>query len=140
MKKITKITAICLVMLTAFMLMACGGPITDVFYFQNDCGAEMDGFHVSSTTADDWGEPLNLSSVSKGSKITLGTVKLTDGVGASYDIGAIDHNGMNYEFYDVPINELDILAIGPAEGDSCTLTVTSADGNTQTYEGYAYQK
>ena len=142
MKKrlIAIVTLIAVCAMTLGLLTACGSsePLTDVFYFQNDCGEQMDGFYVSSLSADTWGDALNYAAVSKGGQIHIDNSKLVDGVGATYDIGAIDHSAMNYEFYEVPVNDGDILAIGPASGDTATLTVTGADGSVTTYEGYAY--
>ena len=98
----------------------------------------MQEVYVSSMSNDEWGDKLNDSTISNGKTITLSNSTLVDGVGASYDIGTIDTNGLNYDFYEVPINDQDTLSVGPANGDTVTLTVTSGSGQTTTYEGYAY--
>ena len=141
MKKINikKIAAVLAATLLIGVLTGCGSvKASDSFYFTNNTGATMQEFYVSSMSADEWGEKLNSSTISNGSTIAISNSKLTDGVGASYDIGAIDTNGVNYDFYEVPIYDQDTLSIGPANGETATLTVTAADGKTATYEGYAY--
>ena len=141
MKKINtkKIAAILTATLCIGVLAGCGSSKkADSYYFTNNTGATMQEVYVSSMSNDEWGDKLNDSTISNGKTITLSNSTLVDGVGASYDIGTIDTNGVNYDFYEVPINDQDTLSVGPANGDTVTLTVTSGSGTTTTYEGYAY--
>lgn len=141
MKKINtkKIAAVLTATLCIGILAGCGSSKkADSYYFTNNTGATMQEVYVSSMSNDEWGDKLNDSTISNGKTITLSNSTLVDGVGASYDIGTIDTNGLNYDFYEVPINDQDTLSVGPANGDTVTLTVTSGSGQTTTYEGYAY--
>ncbi|MCR5510296.1 hypothetical protein SAMN02910292_01816 [Lachnospiraceae bacterium XBB2008] len=141
MKKINtkKIAAVLTATLCIGVLAGCGSSKkADSYYFTNNTGATMQEVYVSSMSNDEWGDKLNDSTISNGKTITLSNSTLVDGVGASYDIGTIDTNGLNYDFYEVPINDQDTLSVGPANGDTVTLTVTSGSGQTTTYEGYAY--
>lgn len=141
MKKINtkKIAAILTATLCIGVLAGCGSSKkADSYYFTNNTGATMQEVYVSSMSNDEWGDKLNDSTINNGKTITLSNSTLVDGVGASYDIGTIDTNGVNYDFYEVPINDQDTLSVGPANGETVTLTVTSEGGQTTTYEGYAY--
>ncbi|MBO4899164.1 MAG: hypothetical protein J5509_02635 [Lachnospiraceae bacterium] len=141
MKKTTikKIAAILTATLCIGVLAGCGSSKkADSYYFQNNTGAVMQEVYVSSMSSDEWGDKLNDSTISNGKTVAFSNSTLVDGVGASYDIGTIDANGVNYDFYEVPINDQDTLSVGPANGESATLTVTSEGGQTTTYEGYSY--
>ena len=141
MKKINmkKIAAILTATLCIGVLAGCGSSKkADSFYFTNNTGAVMQEVYVSSMSSDEWGDKLNDSTISNGKTVVFSNSNLVDGVGASYDIGTIDANGVNYDFYEVPINDQDTLSVGPANGESATLTVTSEGGQTTTYEGYSY--
>ena len=134
-----KIAAVLTATLCIGVLAGCGSSKkADSYYFTNNTGATMQEVYVSSMSNDEWGDKLNDSTIGNGKTITLSNSTLVDGVGASYDIGTIDTNGLNYDFYEVPINDQDTLSVGPANGDTVTLTVTSGSGQTTTYEGYAY--
>ena len=141
MKKINtkKIAAILTATLCIGVLAGCGSSKkADSFYFTNNTGATMNEVYVSSMSNDEWGDRLNESTIANGKTITLSNSVLVDGVGASYDIGTLDENQVNYDFYEVQINDQDTLSIGPANGEVATLTVTSEGGQTTTYEGYVY--
>ena len=98
---VKRIVSILLAVMLLALLCACGGTESNAeyIYFQNDTGEKIDGFYISSTSADTWGEKLNLSSVSAGGNIHINIEKLAEGVGIYYDIGAIDENGLVYEIY-----------------------------------------
>ena len=134
-----KALSILLAVLMLAVLCACGGADVDYIYFQNDTGAKVDGFYISSTTSDTWGDALNFSSISIGAKVYFNVDRLAEGPGYDYDVGAIDENGMIYEFYDIPVNIDDVLAIS-ADGEVAYLNRTDAEGNATLYEGYAYMQ
>ena len=131
-----KVFCILTALLLLLALCACSAEDTDCFYFKNETGAKIHGFYVSAMDSDEWGDKLNYAIVSQNGQITIDISKLPNGAG-SYDIGAIDENEINYDFYEIPIAVGDILALSRS-GDTAILNITHADGTANEYFGYAY--
>ena len=112
----------------------------DSIWFRNDSGALLAGVYVSPTDADYWGERLNPAAIGDGEGFSLGADALSQGPGIEYDVGAVDENDMMYEFYGIPLQTGDTMTLLIPEGETSTLTVTDADGNTTTYEGYCFAR
>ena len=135
-----KLISILVAVLLLAALCACGSSEPDEeIAFRNDTGTPIDGFYISSSSNDEWGDSLNFAKVSAGSTIHIDAECLTDGPGAAYDIGAIDETGFGYDIYEVPLNIGDTIALS-ADGETAIVTVTGADGSTAEYTGYAYQE
>lgn len=140
MKKRIRILAFVLVMIcVAATLCACGDDQNqDYVYFQNDTGVKVVGVYISSVTADTWGDPLNLATVSVGAKIHFDPAKaLPDGPGTTYDVGVLDEKDMVYEIYEVTLNLNDVISVR-GDGEDAILTVTDAQGGVTEYYGWIY--
>lgn len=126
------------VVMTAFVLVACGGgadPAEGVT-FQNDLGVKVQGFYISSTSESAWGDPVE-TSIGDGKSVVISADVLVDGEGVAYDVAALDDNDMVYEFYEVTIGKGTTLAISQGDPDP-VLVVTGADGSTTSITGYSY--
>ena len=132
-----KLSALLLALALLFTLCACSSKPAEDVAFTNNLSAVIHSLYISSSTEDEWSDPLNYAKLSVGSTIHIDFEKFA-GEGVNYDIGAVDENNMNYDVYDVPLAIGDKLALS-ADGDTAILTITSADGTVTTYEGYAYE-
>lgn len=117
---------------TLFCLCSCKDYKNNIF-FENKTGEQIDGIYVSSGNSDKWGGKLNEDAIKSGSTLTIPKEKLVDGEG-SYDIGAIDHNGQNYDIYEVDISFGDTITLS-SENGYAVITVTSSDGDKKDYTG-----
>ena len=108
----------------------------DYIIFHNRLDAVVHGGHISSVDLESWGDPLNKEKVARNSQIIIDFQKLPNGAGA-YDIGVIDENGMNYDFYGVFLERGDTITLISDE-DQVTATVTSQDESRRTYIGEVY--
>ncbi len=130
---------LCLLLL-ALPMLGCDGKEYEL-HFKNQTGATLDNVYFSAVEKDSWGDPVTKDRLSDGSTIGFDFERL-GGVPGVYDVGAIAGDGLCYDVYDVPLAVGDTLILGPKttiDGiESTTLTVTHADGTSDTYLGYCY--
>ncbi len=129
-----KLALLLLALTLVLALCACGSGEDVVF--RNDLDSKIHSVYISPISDEEWSDPLNYAILNVGSSIHIDFEKFS-GDSAYYDVAAVDENNMNYDIYDVPLSIGDTLAMS-ADGETAILTVTSADGSTNTYEGYAY--
>lgn len=125
----------------AVALCACGGGGVDPsegVTFQNDLDARIEGIFITSTEVDTWGNPIEDSSLGAGKSIVLDGDVLPETVEDTYDVAAIDADGMVYEFYLVPIQEGNKLTIFMG-AENPVLVVTDEYANDTAIDGYVYQ-
>lgn len=139
-KPVLRFLSVFAVLAMAVALCACGGSKVDPaegITVRNSVGAKLEGFYVSSTDEDTWGEHVNDSVIGSGSTVVLSSDVLPDGPDTTYDVAALDENDIVYEFYEVSISLGDTLEI--SEGaEAPVLTVTAADGSSVEISGYSY--
>lgn len=131
-KKILRVVCVALLAVCAVVLVACGGK--GGVEFTNRSEYNFDKVFISSTTSETWGDG---PSCKAGETITMSKNELEDGNDVEYDVGALDsENSYLYEFYGVKLGEGYSMEMNVGGFFSTpTLTVTDANGNTQTYEG-----
>ena len=103
-------------------------------FFQNTLDAAIDGLYISNS--DSWGDPVNDDAIEAGGNAILKISVLPDGPG-TYDVGVLDENGRNYDIYDVPLDGTRLVAISAVD-DTAFIVLIDADGQTETFEGEAY--
>jgi hypothetical protein len=133
MKKTALVLAAVLLLLLC--LCACGaGREAEAVTFRNDLGVKVNGFYISPTESDGWGEPLNYAPVNPGSRVTIDAEKLPDGFGV-YDVGAVDADGILYELYEVKVEKGLTIALSFEDGRAW-FSFAAADGTVARVEGY----
>ena len=137
MKK-TRIFALAAAILLLAALCACDAKPSELT-FVNKTGVQLHSIYISSVEKDEWADPVNYAKLSDGSRIHFEFDKVDGDGPGMYDIGAVDADNLNYDFYEVPLAIGDTITMLPAEGEYGTLTVTSADGTVTEYEGYCYE-
>ncbi len=132
--------AICILMAAVMLLSLCacgsGGEDAEDVVFQNDLDVVIHSIYISSSTEDEWGDPVNSAKLNSGSSTHIDFDKFA-GDGAYYDVGVVDENNVNYDVYEVSLAIGDTLALSESDGTP-VLTVTGTDGKTATYDVYAY--
>ena len=137
-----KLIALLLTLTAIFVCCGCFGPskeelAKDHFFFENKTGVQIDGLHISSKSASTWGEKVNEEPINVGASVNFEQSKLVDG-NATYDFGAIDHDGLNYDVYDVTISVGDTITLSK-DDDEAVVTVTAMDGTSKEYRGETYK-
>ena len=142
MKKLRTAAAVLAVLLTVLVLLcSCGEEHEYELFFCNKTGVVVDSVYFSSSENDTWGKPVNLAAVSVDATIHFDFDSMNvDGNGPGvYDIGAVDANALNYDAFEVTLAVGDTITIYPASDEGeFQLTVTHADGTSDSYTGYAY--
>lgn len=103
---------------------------------ENKLETNINAFYISPINNDEWGEPLS-EDIPSGARVevSLSAAPLIPGVAS--DVGVIDENAVNYDFYVVDLAYGDVLTIeGSREG--AVLTVTHSDGTSKQYEAEIY--
>ncbi len=103
-------------------------------FFQNTLDVALNGLYISNT--DEWGDRVNEDAIAAGDAFILDISKLSDGPG-TYDVGAIDENGRNYDVYEVPLDGKRLVGIS-SEGDEAYIVLIDENGETETFTGKAY--
>ena len=103
-------------------------------FFQNTMDVAIDGLFISNS--DSWGDPVNDDPIEAGGSFILDISKLPDGPG-TYDIGALDANGRNYDVYEVPLDGKHLVGISSVE-DAAYIVLIDENGETETFTGEAY--
>ncbi|GEM_PF-5702651 len=106
--------------------------------FENYTGTPLDGIYISNKDSNNWGFKLNAEIIKDGGTLTFSMDQLEDGDDI-YDFGSIDHDGLNYDIFDVQINAGDTLSL-KKEGEEAVLTVTSLSGEKKEYRGKTYNE
>ena len=103
-------------------------------FFQNTLETEIQGLYISN--GDTWGDPVNDEDIPAGGNTILDISVLSDGPG-TYDVGIIDENGRNYDIYDVELDGRRLVAVSAVD-DTAYIVLIDKNGETQTFEGTAY--
>ena len=103
-------------------------------FFQNTMDVDIDGLYISNS--DSWGDPVNDDVIKAGDAFIMDISKLPDGPG-TYDVGATDVNGRNYDVYGVPLDGTRLVGLAVTE-DTAVVVLIDGDGETETFTGDAY--
>ena len=103
-------------------------------YFQNTLDTDLKELYISN--GDQWGDTVNDDAIPAGEGIILPISVLSDGPG-TYEIGALDENGKNYDVYGVPLDGTRMVGLS-AQDDTAFIVLIDGDGKTETFEGKAY--
>ena len=120
----------------ALLLLAalCGCTPAESITFKNDHLCDIHGIYISPISEEEWTDSVNYTILKKDATLRISFKKFAADTDA-YDVGVLDDTDMFYEFFEVPLAVGDALAFS-GTGMFGTLTVTSADGSVETYEGY----
>ncbi len=103
-------------------------------YFQNTLQTDIRSLYIGNGVV--WSAPVNEETIAAGGNTLIDISDLPDGPG-TYDVGATDVNGRNYDVYGVPLDGTRLVAI-TAAGDAAYIVLIDEDGQTETYEGKTY--
>lgn len=130
--------SVSLIMILALLpgLCSCGTGNGDAVMFENGTHNGIDGLYVCYKDDVTWGDPVNKDKIRTGA-----SVDITDSVNGDdrlFDIGAINSQGLNYDFTGVAIRKGDTLQLTLDEGEGI-LTIVTAGGKTREYTCDTYK-
>lgn len=127
-----------IVVLAAAAFSACNAKKTGLT-FKNGLSSDLHEIYVSPSTSDTWGEEnlVNSTNLKAGGSIHFEFSKFNGTAGMVYDIGTIDVDGINYDGYNVKLQEGDTISL-TGNTISGTFTITHADGTVTTLEAEVY--
>ena len=117
-------------------LCSCGTGNKDTILFENDTNNGIEGLYLSYPDSGTWGDQINESKIRSGDSLDI-----TDSVTGDdklYDVGAINSQGINYDFTRVAIKRGDKPQL-TLEDDEGILTIVTAGGSTRDYKCDIYK-
>ena len=115
---------------------SCGTGNGDMIMFENDTHNGIDGLFICYRDDATWGDPINDSKIRSGDSIDI--TGYVTGEDRLFDIGAINSQGLNYDFSGVAIRKGDTLQLTLDE-DEGVLTILTASGKTREYTCDTYK-
>lgn len=94
------------------------------------------GLFISPSERAEWGEAV-LNDWQSGSDIELAFSSFAGVPGELYDIGTIDENGVNYDFFELVLLDGDSIVISGNEHEA-ELTLRHADGSVKLLDAYIH--
>ena len=101
----------------------------------NSTGATI-AVYINSSSNENWGDKV-CDPIANGSARALSYSEIIGTDTGTFDVGTIDANGMNRDFYGITFFEDDVMEI-TANGNTAKLVVTHTDGSRDTYDGQCY--
>ena len=92
--------------------------------------------YINSSSNENWGDKV-CDPIANGSARALSYSEIIGTDTGTFDVGTIDANGMNRDFYGITFFEDDVMEI-TANGNTAKLVVTHTDGSRDTYDGQCY--
>jgi hypothetical protein len=139
MKRLWTVLTAALILAGILAFAGCSEGATTAFdlHFKNSLEDRVDNMYITAPDNESWGDPITSNVIDKGHTIGFDFRKFDGTSGNTYDIGLIDQNGMDYDFYEVVLTTGDTIeAVGNA--DAAKITVTHADGTKSEYDAIIY--
>lgn len=122
--------AVILLFTAAFSLCACDSSPKEL-QFKNELDTTVN-VYFSSAADDEWSDKPTRIGVRSGAQFGLDFSDFDGSSGKKTDIGAIDENSVNFDVYEVVLNEGDLIVLSGSESDA-VFTITHSDGTSSTY-------
>ena len=117
-------------------LCSCGAASKDSIVFENGTNNGIEGLYLSYPDDGTWGDQLNESKIRSGDCLDItGSVTGND---KTYDVGAVNSQGVNYDFTRVAIRRGDTLRL-TLDDEEGILTIVTAGGSTREYRCDVYK-